>query len=173
MVHQKFVDIFIYELGLKTTTLAKRKKIDQLKLTDNEWNRLGLLSKLLAGDNAQQSFSSEGISTLQYALPALEALHKAWTARSESSRYFAFQDGLHAALAKIAEYYDHTADSDAHTITILLDPTLKDGYFKKYWGQELHKDVMKNAEKLVCLTLGCLEFSNIVLVSGVLQQAIW
>lgn len=56
---------------------------------------------------------------------------------------------------------------------VVLDPTLKDGYFKKYWGQELHKEVMKNAEKLVCLILRCLDISNIVIVPGVLQQAIW
>ena len=42
------MDTFVYELGLKADTLAKCKKIDQLKLTENEWQRIELFAKLLA-----------------------------------------------------------------------------------------------------------------------------
>ncbi|KIK95037.1 hypothetical protein PAXRUDRAFT_141620, partial [Paxillus rubicundulus Ve08.2h10] len=87
-----------------------------LKLTDDEWKRVQLFASLLA-----------------HALPALEALHKAWSTHSDSGRYKAFRDGLNAAVDKLAEYYNHTADSDAYTLIVLLDPSQKDLYFKKYW----------------------------------------
>ena len=31
----------------------------------------------------------------------------------------------------------------------VLDPSQKDGYFKRYWGKELHAQVLRNAEQLV------------------------
>ena len=51
--------------------------------------------------------------SLHLALPALEALHKAWSAQLGKDKYFPFMAALKAAIAKIAEYYDKTAESDA------------------------------------------------------------
>jgi hypothetical protein len=53
-------------------------------------------------------------STLYLALPALKALHKAWTKQAEYIKYVNFVPTLNAGLAKITEYHDHTADSDAY-----------------------------------------------------------
>ncbi|KIK92652.1 hypothetical protein PAXRUDRAFT_792053 [Paxillus rubicundulus Ve08.2h10] len=114
-----FVDIFVYELGLQADMMAKQKKIDELMLTGEEWKRVQLFASLLAhADNAQQSFSSDKGCTLQHALPALEALHKAWTIHSDYKRYAPFKDGLDAATDKLAEYYNCTADSNAYTLSI-------------------------------------------------------
>ncbi|KIK78221.1 hypothetical protein PAXRUDRAFT_164595, partial [Paxillus rubicundulus Ve08.2h10] len=149
--NEKFVDIFVYELGLQADSIVKRQKIDELKLTEEEWGQVKLFTGLLAhADNAQQSFSSDKGPTLQHALPALEALHKAWSKHAEAARYKPFQEGLTATTDKIMDYYEHTADSDAYTYTliILLDPSQKDVYFKKYWGKELHAQVLKNVEQL-------------------------
>ena len=57
-------------------------------------------------------------TTLNLALPTLEALHKAWTKRAARSKYHDFIPALEAGLAKIEEYYDHTADSDMYTFAI-------------------------------------------------------
>ncbi|KIK76118.1 hypothetical protein PAXRUDRAFT_38783, partial [Paxillus rubicundulus Ve08.2h10] len=86
--------------------------------------------------------------TLCYDILALEALQKAWSTWSDSGRYKPFRDGLNAATDKLVEYYHRTADSDAYTLIILLDPSQKDLYFKKYWGNDLHAKVFKNTEKL-------------------------
>jgi hypothetical protein len=64
-------------------------------------------------DRAQQAFSSDEGPSLHSGLPALEALHKAWSSRSEKGKYSDFRDALTDAAAKIAEYYDKTATSDA------------------------------------------------------------
>lgn len=51
-------------------------------------------------------------------LPALEALHKAWTKQADRSKYRDFVPALKAGLDKIEEYYDRTADSDAYTFAM-------------------------------------------------------
>ncbi|KAF9224153.1 hypothetical protein BS17DRAFT_766779 [Gyrodon lividus] len=127
----------------------KRKKIDELKLSEEDWGHVKLFTSLLSHvDNPQQSFFSHKGPTLQHALPALEALHKAWSKHMDAARYEPSQDGLIAATSKIVNYYQHTSDSDAYTLIILLGPSQKDAYFKKYWGAELHAQVLKNLEQL-------------------------
>ena len=64
-------------------------------------------------DNAQQNFSSDGGPSLHLALPALEALYKAWDSRSSQLKYSIFSTGL-SVVKKISEYYEHTADSDGY-----------------------------------------------------------
>ncbi|KIK78968.1 hypothetical protein PAXRUDRAFT_162596, partial [Paxillus rubicundulus Ve08.2h10] len=95
---------FVYELGLQADTLAKQKKIDELMLTEEEWKRVKLFANLLAVSCVGLKFSSEKGCTLQRALPALEALHKAWTIHSYYKRYAPFKDGLNTATDKLAEY---------------------------------------------------------------------
>jgi hypothetical protein len=45
---RQYVDTFIYELGLRESNLSKRAKIDDLKLSSDEWNRVKLFTSLLA-----------------------------------------------------------------------------------------------------------------------------
>jgi len=70
-------------------------------------------------------------------------------------------------MAKLNEYYERTAASDAHIIVMsacvylllvfhiviivpVLDPTLKLKYFKKHWGSELLEKVKLTVKALVC-----------------------
>jgi len=125
-----------------------------------------LIYYLQHADKAQQSFSSDIGPTLYLALAALEALYKAWKSRSMQPKYEGFHLGLDAAILKIGEYYECTADSDAYTIAmgmsfyfsllganirflLVLDPSSKDAYFKKHWSSDLHEKVLKNAENIV------------------------
>ena len=61
---------------------------------------------------------------LHRALPALEALHKAWKKRAERSKYFEFVPALNAGLTKIEEYYNRTAESDSYTFAMCSFPSL-------------------------------------------------
>ncbi|KAG1785110.1 uncharacterized protein HD556DRAFT_1305691, partial [Suillus plorans] len=99
-------------------------------------------------DNVQQSFSSDKGSTLQLALPALKALHKAWMSHSESSKYEPFHTALNAAVEKICGYYERTADNDAYIMAMLLDPSQKDSHIKHFWGKETHIDALREAERM-------------------------
>src|ERR1700677_2669661 len=69
-------------------------------------------------DNAQQAFSSSKTSTLHLAIPALEALHKAWSSRATRPQYERFAPALDAACAKIDEYYEKTTDSPAYIMAM-------------------------------------------------------
>ncbi|KIK75915.1 hypothetical protein PAXRUDRAFT_18573 [Paxillus rubicundulus Ve08.2h10] len=146
---KKFIDTFVYELGLHQPTSEKCDQMVQMKLTANEWKCVGLFASLLAhADNAQQSFSSDTGPGLHLALPALEALHKALDSCSTQTKYSAFCTGLTVAVEKIGEYYEQTADSDAYTMVMLLDPSSKDIHFKKHWVTDLHAKALEYAEKI-------------------------
>jgi hypothetical protein len=74
---------------------------------------IALLIIVQHADRAQQAFSSDEGPSLHSGLPALEALHKAWSSRAKKAKYSHFRGALDEAAAKIAEYYDKTATSDA------------------------------------------------------------
>jgi len=66
----------------------------------------------------QKAFSSDQGPSLHLTLPALEALHKAWMKHAACIKYEDFVPALNTGLAKIKEYYDRTAQSDAYTFAM-------------------------------------------------------
>ena len=74
--------------------------------------------KLQHAEKTQHSFSTNSGPTLYAALPALEALHKAWLTRKKGIRYLDFHQALEAGVDKVAKYYQHTTTSDAHIISM-------------------------------------------------------
>lgn len=48
MFGTQYINTFIYEMGLKEPNLEKWKKIGELELWDNEWERVKLFFDLLA-----------------------------------------------------------------------------------------------------------------------------
>lgn len=75
-------------------------------------------------DNTQHAFSSENIPTLYNAIPALEALHKAWSSRAARPKYSPFSAALHAACGKIDEYYGKTTKSPAYILSMSMSSYL-------------------------------------------------
>ncbi|KAN0113570.1 hypothetical protein V8E52_007634 [Russula decolorans] len=143
------INTFVYEIGRDEKDLGKREKIDNLQLDAAEWDELKLFNDLLAhADNAQHAFSSDQAPSLHLALPALEALHKAWSSQRDRVKYWAFVTALDAGLAKIAEYYDRTAQSDAYTFAMLLDPSGKTEHVRRYWGADKLNKILKHAEEI-------------------------
>ncbi|KAF9229374.1 hypothetical protein BS17DRAFT_812092 [Gyrodon lividus] len=66
---KKYVDTFVYELGLQQPTSEKCDQVVLMKLTADEWKHVGLFASLLAhADNAQQNFSPDAGPTLHLAL---------------------------------------------------------------------------------------------------------
>jgi len=122
-------------------------------------------------DNAQHAFSSDIAATLHLALPALEALHKAWTTQLACDKYQDFLPALQAGLTKVEEYYDQTSDSDTYTfamhcmtllvipsyrssqlIIVVLDPSQKVEHIQKYWGVDKLESILEHAEQKVRLS---------------------
>jgi hypothetical protein len=63
---------------------------------------------------------SDQTPTLFNAIPAIEGLHSAWSTRADKFKYAPFKDVLHAAKDKVNEYYEKTADSDAHILAMCM-----------------------------------------------------
>ncbi|KAG6874678.1 hypothetical protein C0993_012652, partial [Termitomyces sp. T159_Od127] len=139
-----YIDTFVDELRWEESDSSRRDKIRALKLDKEEWKRVGSFTDLLShADNAQQAFSSDQVSTLHLAIPALEGLYRAWSSRANRAKYSSFSLALHAACQKIDNYYEKTTNSPAYIMTMILDPREKMSYFKKHWPKDLQTDVLK------------------------------
>ncbi|KAN0105652.1 hypothetical protein V8E52_010827 [Russula decolorans] len=134
------VNDFIDELYWDEKDQAKRYKIHNLKLMDDEWAR--------HANNAQQAFSSEQVSTLHLAIPTLEALYRAWSTRADRPKYKCFVSSLQAACTKIDKYYKKTTESPAYIMAMILNPKEKMKYFKKHWSPELQDNVVECVEEV-------------------------
>ena len=69
-------------------------------------------------NNAQQAFSSSSSPSLQNALPALERMYAAWEKASSKPRYAFLVPALEAGMAKLDQYYQRSAASDAHIMAM-------------------------------------------------------
>jgi hypothetical protein len=67
-------------------------------------------------NNTQQAFSAESTPTLQHALPSLEKMHTSWEKATAKPHYKSFVPALSAGMAKLDEYYQWSAESDAHIL---------------------------------------------------------
>jgi hypothetical protein len=81
-------------------------------------NHLLTLSLIQKADAAQQAFLSDHGPSLHLALPALEALHSAWTDYSKNPKFRDFVGPLKAGIEKIEEYYDKTSNSNAFNFSM-------------------------------------------------------
>ncbi|PSR75311.1 hypothetical protein PHLCEN_2v9174 [Hermanssonia centrifuga] len=167
---KEFVDIFVYEIGLQEKSVNKRAKIDNLRPTEAEWDRIKLFIDLLGhADHAQQAFSSDRVSTLHLAIPALEALFKAWDSRRSREKYASFAEALSIGTAKIAEYYDKTGDSDAYIVSMYLHPEKKGSHFKKHWAEPLQNDAKTHMENIFKAKYFAMNSSNSLAIPAPLK----
>ncbi|KAF8814624.1 hypothetical protein BYT27DRAFT_7081859, partial [Phlegmacium glaucopus] len=115
------VDMFVYEMGCLAgeESLEKHCKIDSLHLSTAEWGHVQTFTNLLAtAEKAQQVFSSSTVPTLCNAVPALEKLYTTWEKQQEQPEAAPFQDAIDMAMEKINQYYEKTAESDAHIMAM-------------------------------------------------------
>ena len=129
------IDTLIDKLRWEEADSSKHDKIRTLKLDEDEWQNVSTFLSLLAicthnyssltylmiwkhADNAQQAFLSEQVSTLHLAIPALEALHRAWSSRASRPKYAWFAPALDAACNKIDNYYEKTTESPAYIMAM-------------------------------------------------------
>lgn len=144
-----FVDEFVYILSKEEPNKEKRRKIDDLELSEEEWTEVELFCNLLKhADDAQHAFSSETEPALYNGLPALERLHSAWSSRKDKPKNAPFKEALEAGIAKIEEYYDKTSSSHAYTMSMVLDPDTKTEHFQPKWARGQELDVRKSTEDI-------------------------
>jgi len=111
------------------------------------------------------------VSTLHLGIPALEALHKAWSSRAERPKYALFSLALAKACEKVDQYYEKTTDSPAYIMAMcmlsilsivfvlnlcfrpVLNPKEKMAHFKKHWSKDLQEEVLDCAKEIVRVLL--------------------
>jgi len=104
-------------------------------------------------------------------------LHAGWTKAASKDKYEPFHEALEAATDKLEEYYNKTAASDAHIISmgkVILFPSMLSGqlgfvlvlhpdkklvHFKKYWSKPLQTDVRTLLQEKVIIHL----FSSLII----------
>jgi hypothetical protein len=170
MLHQaeqnrQHVDAFVYELWREEENIKKKKKIDALCLTEEEWGRVRILLDILGhADGAQQLFLSEEGPTLHLAIPAIERLCKAWSSQREREKYKPYASALDAGIKKLDDYHaklvlidvviislcmypSHTSFRSAYMPSTVLDPTTKMQHFKRNWTTAEQTRAISIAEK--------------------------
>lgn len=104
-------------------------------------------------------------------------------------KYEPFYKALDAGTAKIDDYYQKTADSDAYTFSmrmflvivysasklmycmLVLNPTQKANHVKKYWGKDLYSQTIKEAEDIVSFPLfhsSCYQLRSLIVQKAIL-----
>src|SRR5882724_7114751 len=72
------------------------------------------------GYQIMTAFLSDAGTTLHLAIPALEALHKAWSSHYGWQKYALFTPALPAAAQKIDEYHEKMTDSPTYVVAMCL-----------------------------------------------------
>ncbi|KAG6852465.1 hypothetical protein C0991_011750 [Blastosporella zonata] len=147
---KEFIEPFLHTISSDEKNQKKRQKLSDLIPTKKEWNHVGLILKLLThAENVQQAFSTDQGPTLHLTIPALEALHAAWSKCHNQTKYKDFVPALDTALQKVQDYYKKTAKTQVYTFAMctifisylmvyykfffsILDPSKKSKHLHRY-----------------------------------------
>ncbi|KAG6914574.1 hypothetical protein DXG01_016566 [Tephrocybe rancida] len=145
-----FVEPFLHLIAGDEKDQKRQQKLSDLIPTKKEWICVLLFLKLLmCAENAQQAFWTDQGLTLHLAIPALEVLHAAWSKCHDQSEYSDFFPALDAAIDKVTEHYDKTAESEVYTFVMCKNyPSKKAAHLHKYWWRELTERALMQAEEM-------------------------
>ncbi|KAF5318361.1 hypothetical protein D9611_014218 [Ephemerocybe angulata] len=133
---REYLTDFIFKISMEEPSPEKQRALRELCVTPAEWDQVKEFLRILKyADDAQHSFSTETDPALSHALPALEKLHKTWSAIAKKQKYERYHDAVNAGLNKISTYYNKASSVDAYSV--FLDPNLKTLHFKKAWANDL------------------------------------
>jgi hypothetical protein len=98
-------------------------------------------------------------------------LHHAWNSRAKKPKYAPFKEGLLAAVEKLEDYYEKTAESDAHIFAMgklfffrsdwvtdycpVLHPKIKMSHFRKYWTSVDEDEIISVLKEKVTSMILC------------------
>ncbi|KAF7372427.1 HAT family dimerization domain-containing protein [Mycena venus] len=112
--------------------------LHKYKLGDDEWDALEAFKRILSVLYAfQQRLSAEKTPTLGDALPAFEAMIKAWERQkiSHPETAHVVQEGID----KLESYRDRVQDVPAYILSMLINPAVKLRWFEKHWPERVQE----------------------------------
>ncbi|KAJ7075640.1 hypothetical protein B0H15DRAFT_791554 [Mycena belliarum] len=149
----------------------RKKEYREYTLTKREWEKLQRIHEgLREPADVTQSFSSERTPTVWRIIPTLEFLIQRWETMAAHPNYVEIKAALLAGVQSLKKWF-HRADttSSAYFICLgtfrsfsrrdyteslpVLDPTIKDVYFRTRWGDEEYKKGMASLETVVSCSI--------------------
>ncbi|KAF7325529.1 putative AC transposase [Mycena kentingensis (nom. inval.)] len=146
---RKSFDRYLEQRIWEETNEEKRAKLGQLKITEEQWDKVRKLIRVLqVADEVQQVCSAEEYPTLHLVIPALERMHRQWSKLQDNPDYSELVEPMQAAVNVAADYYDRTSRCDAYTWAMALDPENQFSYCKKNWSDDEYSALVEHTEDL-------------------------
>ncbi|KAF5343710.1 hypothetical protein D9758_016511 [Tetrapyrgos nigripes] len=100
-------------------------------MNDEEWNKLERYAEILQVPHSfQERLSGEKTPTLSFALPGYDAMIAKWEHMKGTLPQYA--SVIDAGIAKLHKYRDRADESDAYTLAMIVNPSIKLDWFKRF-----------------------------------------
>ncbi|KAJ7438162.1 ribonuclease H-like domain-containing protein [Mycena latifolia] len=128
--------------------LSKDKSYRAFTLLKSEWKKIHKIHEALREPAVvTQTFSSERTPTVWRILPTLEFLIKRWETMATNPDFVELEGALGEGVKSLKKWFHRTdTTSSAYFICLVLNPTIKDVYFRTRWSSEVYKKGMAALE---------------------------
>ncbi|KAF5342769.1 hypothetical protein D9758_017026 [Tetrapyrgos nigripes] len=100
-------------------------------MTNEEWDILEKYAEILQVPHSfQERLSGEKTLNLSFALPGYNAMITKWENMKDTLPQYA--SVIDAGIAKLHKYRDRVDESDAYTLAMIINPSIKLGWFKRF-----------------------------------------
>ncbi|KAF7333887.1 hypothetical protein MSAN_02401300 [Mycena sanguinolenta] len=116
----------------------RNKQYNNYTLTKKEWAKIEMIHEALREPaDVTQSFSSERTPTVWRIIPTLEFLIKRWETMSTQPKFAEIEDALKEGVKSLKKWFHRTeTTSGAYFICLVLNPAVKDVYFRAHWDAD-------------------------------------
>ncbi|KAF7372957.1 hypothetical protein MSAN_00502900 [Mycena sanguinolenta] len=116
----------------------RNKQYSNYTLTKKEWAKIEMIHEALRQPaDVTQSFSSERTPTVWRIIPTLEFLIKRWETMSTQPKFAEIEDALKEGVKSLKKWFHRTeTTSGAYFICLVLNPAVKDVYFRAHWDAD-------------------------------------
>ncbi|KAF8267382.1 hypothetical protein EI94DRAFT_1801722 [Lactarius quietus] len=128
--------------------LTKKCHYINFHLSSKDWEYLSLIRDALREPfNAQQTFSSKRTPTVWHIIPSFEFLIKHWDSMACEPKYQGLKDTLNEGTKNLHKWYGWVGStSSGYFICLVLDPNVKDLYFRHQWESDQYTAGMQQLE---------------------------
>ncbi|KIK21669.1 hypothetical protein PISMIDRAFT_103770 [Pisolithus microcarpus 441] len=128
-------DEYLAAVQRDLVSLGHSADIAHYRMSNMDWFILREYEILLdIPHKVQQHMSSEKRATLNHAVPSFELFMTAWEKLHETNKHIA--PFIDVSLKWAKQYYNRMDNTQAYIISMLVDPSLRFRWIRKYWGQE-------------------------------------
>ncbi|KAJ7130800.1 hypothetical protein C8R43DRAFT_662759 [Mycena crocata] len=108
-----------------------------------------MIHEALRPADVTQTFSSERTPTVWRIMPILEFLIKRWETMATEPKFREIKHALLEGVKSLKKWFHRTeSTSNAYFICLVLNPTIKDVYFRKHWSPEEYNKGTKALEEV-------------------------